>query len=137
MKHYINEMILQARKASKKENTPVGAIIVKNNEVIAKAYNTKNATNIAVNHAEILVIIKACKKLNRWILDDCDLYVTLKPCDMCIGAIKEARIRKIYYLLESNYEHVSRETYKMEKISDNLLEDEYKKILSNFFKTIR
>ena len=126
----------EALKAYKKGNTPVGAVIVKDNKVIAKAHNQKNTSNIAVDHAEILVIRKTCKKLNSWRLNDCTMYVTLEPCQMCYGAIKEARISKVVYILKSKYNEL------MEN-SDNLViktyktDSEYLKILKGFFKEIR
>ena len=80
-----------------KEEIPVGAVIVKENKIIAKAYNKREKNQIATHHAEVLAIEKACKKLKSWRLDDCDLYVTLEPCPMCAGAIMNARIKNVYY----------------------------------------
>ena len=71
--------------AYKYGDVPVGAVIVKGDEIIASTYNKKNIDNVAVFHAEILAIIEACKKLGSWYLNDCDIYVTLKPCDMCLN----------------------------------------------------
>ena len=79
---------------------PVGAVIVKNNKIIAKAYNKREKNQIATHHAEILAIQKACKKLKSWRLDDCDMYVTLEPCPMCAGAIINARIKNLYYAVK-------------------------------------
>lgn len=81
------------------EEIPVGAVIVKNNKIISKAFNKREHSQIATHHAEILAIQKACKKLKSWRLDDCDIYVTLEPCPMCAGAILNARIRNLYYAL--------------------------------------
>lgn len=92
-----------ANKAKNEGNVPVGCVIVKNNEVISASYNKKNSLNVSIYHAEILAIIEACEKLKSWYLDDCELYVTLKPCLMCSSAIAESRIKKVYYLLDSNY----------------------------------
>ena len=80
-----------------KEEIPIGAVIVKDNKIIASAYNTRENSQIATHHAEILAIEKACKKLKSWRLDDCDIYVTLEPCPMCAGAILNARIKNVYY----------------------------------------
>ena len=88
---------LEAKKAYKKNDVPVGAVIVRNNKIICKAYNSKNIKKCAINHAEIIAIKKACKKLHTWHLEDCILYVTLEPCLMCCGAILQARIGKIVY----------------------------------------
>jgi len=84
-------------KAYSKGEVPVGAVIVKNNKIISKAYNKREKSQIATHHAEILAIEKACKKLKSWRLDDCDLYVSLEPCPMCAGAIINARIKNVYY----------------------------------------
>ncbi len=84
-------------KAYSKGEVPVGAVIVKDNKVISKAYNKREKHQIATHHAEILAIEKACKKLKSWRLDDCDLYVTLEPCPMCAGAILNARIKNVFY----------------------------------------
>ena len=77
----------EATKAYKNGDVPVGAVIVKNNKVIAKAHNMKEKNKSAIKHAEIIVIEKACKKVKNWHLNDCELYVTLEPCMMCCGAI--------------------------------------------------
>lgn len=76
---------------------PIGAVIVKDNEVIAKACNQKEKTNQVSAHAEMLVIAEACKKLNNWRLNNCELYVTLEPCPMCAWAIVQSRIKKVYF----------------------------------------
>lgn len=83
--------------AKHKGEVPIGAVIVKSNKIIAKAYNLREYHQIATHHAEILAIQKACKKLKSWRLDDCDLYVTLEPCPMCAGAILNARIKNVFY----------------------------------------
>ena len=85
-----------AIKAYMQDEVPVGCVIVKDNEVIAQAFNTKNLKKCAINHAEILAIQIASEKLSRFILDDCIMYVTLEPCLMCTGAILQSRIKKVY-----------------------------------------
>lgn len=102
MDKYIELAIKEAKKAQKQGDVPVGAIIVKNNKVIAKAYNKKEKNKDATEHAEILAIRKACKKLKTWHLEECELYVTLEPCMMCCGAIIQSRINKIYYCAKSD-----------------------------------
>jgi len=101
MNEYMKIALLEAKKSLKYGDVPVGAIIVKNGKVIAKAYNEKEKKKNAIKHAEIIVIEKACKKLKTWHLDDCDLYVTLEPCLMCCGAIIQSRIKNIFYSTES------------------------------------
>ena len=86
-----------AKKAQKKDEVPIGAVIVKDGKVIAKAFNLIERKQSATSHAEIIAINKACKKLKSWRLLDCEMYVTLEPCPMCAGAIANARIRKVYF----------------------------------------
>ena len=87
----------QAQISYKNDEVPIGAIVVKNGEVIARAHNTRNASKNAVEHAELVAIERACKKLGDWRLVGCDLYVTLEPCVMCLGACYNARISNVYF----------------------------------------
>ena len=89
--------IQQGYKAYSKGEIPIGAVIVRNGKIIAKAHNRREKNQIATHHAEILAIEKACKKLKSWRLDDCDLYVTLEPCPMCAGAIMNSRIKNLFF----------------------------------------
>ena len=89
-------------KAKKNGDIPVSALIIKNNKIIAKAYNKKIKNNNPLDHAEIIAIKKACKKLKTYNLNDCELYVTLKPCKMCEEVINECRLKKVYYYLDQN-----------------------------------
>lgn len=86
----------EAEKARKKGEVPVGAVIVKDGEIIAKAHNLKESLNDPTAHAEILAIREACNKLNNWRLHGCEMYVTLEPCPMCAGAILQSRLSKVY-----------------------------------------
>ena len=86
---YMNIAIKEAKKAYKYEEVPVGAVIVKNNKIVSKAFNKKEKTKNVIKHAEIIAISKACKKLKNWRLDECELYVTMEPCMMCSGAIEQ------------------------------------------------
>lgn len=85
------------RGAKMYDEVPVGAVIVKNGEVIAKAHNKKQKTSLSTKHAEIIALEKAMKKVGDWRLNECELYVTLEPCPMCAGAIINARVGKVYY----------------------------------------
>ena len=87
----------EAVKAREEDEVPVGAVIVKNGKIIARAHNKKEKNNDPMGHAEILCIKKACKKVGDWYLKDCEMYVTLEPCVMCAGAIMHARIEKVFY----------------------------------------
>lgn len=143
---YMNRAIKEAKKAYLNDEVPVGAVIVKNNKIIACGYNKKEKNNNAISHAEIIAIIKASKKLNNWRLNDCDIYVTLMPCPMCASAIKQARISNIYCGLNNSDEDV---TKIVDKILDNdntngktnivsdLAVDEVKNIMQKFFKNKR
>ena len=93
---FMQEAIKEAKKAYKKLEVPVGAVIVKNGEIVAKAHNLKETKFDTTKHAEILAIQKASKKLKSWRLIDCEMYITLEPCTMCAGAIINSRIEKIY-----------------------------------------
>ena len=86
--------IKQAQKAVTLDEVPVGAVIVKDGKVIARAYNQMEKTQLATAHAEILAINKACKKLKSWRLDGLEMYVTIEPCAMCAGAIVNSRNKK-------------------------------------------
>ena len=93
---FMKEALKEAKKAYEKLEIPVGAVIVKEGKIIARAHNLKESKHDTTKHAEILAIQKASKKLESWRLIDCDMYVTLEPCSMCAGALINARIRKLY-----------------------------------------
>ena len=93
---YFEMAYQEALKAKKINEVPIGAVIVKDDKVIAKAYNKKELNNCGIYHAEMIAIKKACKKLNNWRLDGCDIYITLSPCPMCASAIKQSRIDNVY-----------------------------------------
>ncbi len=97
MDKYMKIALEEAMKSYKNNDVPVGAVIVKNEKVIARAHNQKEKKKNATRHAEIIVIEKACRKLKTWHLNDCTLYVTLEPCMMCCGAIIQSRIKKVIY----------------------------------------
>ncbi len=86
-----------AEKALTEGEVPIGAVVVLNGKVIARGHNRRTKRQIATAHAEIEAIEKACKKLKSWRIPECDLYVTLEPCPMCMGAALNARIKKMYY----------------------------------------
>ncbi len=143
---FMKEALKQAKKAYDKLEVPVGAIIVKDGKIIAKAYNQKECKNDTTNHAEILAIKKASKKLNSWRLIDCDMYVTLEPCSMCAGALIQSRIRKVYIgALDEKTGACGSvlnllEDYKFNhkvEIETGVLKDECENLLKDFFKTLR
>jgi len=135
---YMNIAIKEAEKAFKKDEVPVGAVIVYNDKIIAKAHNTRQKTHKVINHAEILAILKAERKLKDWRMNNCELYVTLKPCNMCESIIKEARISKVYYILDkfSNKKDYNKTKFVRTNVCFGHFEN-YNKILSEFFENKR
>lgn len=143
---FMKEALKQAQKAYDKLEVPVGAVIVKNGKIIARAYNQKEEKNDTTNHAEILAIKKASKKLGSWRLIDCDMYVTLEPCSMCAGALIQSRIRKVYIgasdektgacgsvlNLLGDYKF----NHKVE-VEKGILQEDCEKMLKAFFKELR
>lgn len=97
MKRYVAEALKLAEKAGEQGEIPVGAVIVKDGEIIATGQNRRETDCNALGHAEIEAISSACERLGRWRLDDCELYVTLEPCPMCAGAIINARLKKVVF----------------------------------------
>lgn len=94
---FMQEAIKEAKKAEELKEVPIGAVIVLNGEIIARAHNLRESNQNAIAHAELLAIDQACKKLGTWRLEDAVLYVTLEPCPMCAGAIILSRIKKVVY----------------------------------------
>lgn len=94
---FLEEALLEAEKAAKAGEVPVGAVVVKDGKIIGRAHNKTEETHDPTAHAEILAIKEAAKDLDSWRLDDCDLYVTLEPCPMCAGAIINSRIKRVYF----------------------------------------
>ena len=133
MNKYMEIALTEAKKALKTDDVPVGAVIVENDKIIAKAHNTKEKNKIVTRHAEINAIEKACKNKKNWYLSDCEIYVTLEPCSMCMSAIEQSHIKKVYFAAKRDKD-VSRETLKT-------LQKEYskesKKLLKDFFENKR
>jgi len=94
---FMNEAIKQAKIAASFDETPIGAVIVCEDRVIARGRNKREGKKNSLCHAEIIAINKACKKLDAWRLSECDLYVTMEPCPMCAGAIIQSRIKNVYF----------------------------------------
>ena len=142
MKKYMIEALKEAKKAFELGEVPIGAIIVKDNKIISRAFNKKESSNLATSHAEILAINKACKKLNNWRLLDCTLYVTVEPCLMCCGAIIQSRIKKVVYGTSNEYYGAveiidnTLKKYNIE-VENNILQNECSNIMKEFFKKRR
>ena len=125
----------EAIKAYKKNEIPVGALIVKENKIIAKSHNNRQYKYNVLGHAEINAILKAEKKLKDWRLDDCTMYITLAPCQMCQMIINESRIEKVFYLLEQKNQINAKNITQTNDCEQ--LKREYQKIMNNFFKKLR
>lgn len=143
---FMKEALKQAQKAFEKDEVPVGAVIVKNNKIIARAYNLKETRNDCSKHAEIIAIQKASKKLEAWRLTDCEIYVTLEPCSMCAGAIIQSRIKKVYIGTMDPKTGACGSVYNMFKdykfnhtveVEYGVLQEKCEKILKEFFKKLR
>ena len=143
---YMKEALKEAKKAYEKLEVPVGVVIVKDNKIIARAHNLKETKKDTTNHAEILAIQKASKKLEAWRLNDCEMYVTLEPCSMCAGAIINSRIKKIYIgALDEKTGAAGSvlnlfEDYKFNhkvEVEKGILKEECENILKSFFKELR
>lgn len=142
---YMREAIKEAIKAEEKGEVPVGAVIVYNGKIISRGHNKREQKKNSLCHAEIIAINNACKKLNNFRLEDCEMYVTLEPCLMCSGAIIQARIKKIIYgANDEKYGMVGtvfnvfdlKSNHKVE-IQSGILKEECSELLTNFFKKIR
>lgn len=135
-KKYMKMAIMQAKKALKNNEVPVGAVIIKNNKIISKAYNKKEKAKNSTKHAEIIAISKACKKLKNWRLEDCEIYVTMEPCMMCSGAIEQSRIKKIIYGVK-NENYGCTDKLKNVEIISQVCEEECKNLIQSFFRKRR
>lgn len=142
---YMREAIKEAIKAEEKGEVPVGAVIVYNGKIISRGHNKREQKKNSLCHAEIIAINNACKKLNNFRLEDCEMYVTLEPCLMCSGAIIQARIKKIVYgASDKKYGMAGtvfnafdlKSNHKVE-IQSGILKEECSELLTNFFRKIR
>lgn len=136
--NFMKVAVDEAKKALKIGEIPVGCAIFQNDVLISSAYNYRESKNNSILHAEIIAISDACEKLGSWRLNDCVMYVTLEPCMMCMGAIVESRIKKVYFGAYNNNEQMY-DKNKISKLVDcNLLENnECANLLSDFFKNKR
>ena len=143
MNEFMEKAFKEAQKAYDIDEVPVGAVIVKDGRIIAKAHNLKEKKQNALCHAELIAITKASKKLKNWRLNDCEMYVTLQPCPMCSSAITQTRISKIYYGVDNKNNEISNEILINSDINSRVIVEEKicveecKKILTNFFKNKR
>lgn len=143
---YMKEAIKQAKKAYKQDEVPIGCVIVHEDKIIARAYNKRNMKKNPLAHAEIMAINKAAKALGDWRLEECTMYITLEPCQMCAGAIVQARIPKVVIGSMNpkagcagsilNLLQVAKFNHQVEIVS-GVMEKECTEMLQNFFKELR
>ena len=143
---YMKMAIAQAKKAWKIDEVPIGCVIVFQDKVIARGYNRRNTDKNTLSHAELNAIRKASRKLGDWRLDDCEMYITLEPCQMCSGAIVQSRIKKVYIGCMNpkagcagsvlNLLQVEKFNHKV-IIENGILEEECSNMLKSFFREIR
>lgn len=141
---FMRAALKRAEKGLAQGEVPVGAVIVCGGKIVASGYNRRTATQLASSHAEMYAIDRACRKFKSWRLPECDLYVTLEPCPMCMGAALNARVRKIYF---GAYEQKGRSMTKelaesnllnhTVEVEGGVLEKECSEILSGFFRSMR
>lgn len=143
---YMSQALREAEKARKIGESPIGAVVVKDGMIIARAHNEKELKNDSTLHAEMTAIKKASKKLDSWRLTDCDLYVTLEPCTMCAGAIIQSRLRNLYIGTSDlkagaagsviDVFRVTAFNHRVE-VSWGILEEQCSGILKEFFRELR
>ena len=139
----MNLALIEARKAFRNKEIPIGAIIVKDNKIIGKGYNQVELLKDATAHAEMIAITSASNTLNEWRLNECDMYVTLEPCAMCAGAIIKSRIKNIFFGAYNNSDGCVSTIYNLcndsrfnhqSGIQGSILEQECSYLLTSFFK---
>ena len=142
---YMQEALRLAALAADMGEVPVGAVIVKDGEIIARAHNMRENGKDATAHAELLAIREACEKLGTWRLSGCDLYVTLEPCPMCAGAIVNARVDRVFYgakdarggALGSVLDLRSYPLFSNPEVYNGICEEQSRELLQNFFQKRR
>jgi len=143
---FMREALLEAEKASTLGEVPIGAVIVYQDEIIARAHNLRETTQNATTHAELLAIQNACSKIGSWRLEEMTLYVTLEPCPMCAGAILQSRIPRVVYgardakagCVDSLYRLLNDARFNHEcEVTEGILAEECGHILTQFFRNLR
>lgn len=140
----MREALLLAQKAKKKGEVPIGAVVVYRGKIIGKGYNLRTKKQLATAHAEMRAIDRACRKLRSWRLPEAEIYVTLEPCPMCMGAILNARIDRVYFgAYEQKGRSLTNELAKANllnhsvEVAGGILEEECSAVLTSFFSEMR
>lgn len=133
--YFMDCALLEAEKAYKLGEIPVGAVVVHNKKIIGRGYNTKECSKNSIQHAEIIAISNACKSLGNWRLCECELYVTMSPCLMCIGAINECRISRVICGFVSKNEQMF--LFNNVKLTCGVQKEKCLLLMTNFFKNLR
>lgn len=143
---FMRAALAQAKKAYALDEAPIGCVIVQDGKIIARGYNRRNTDKNALAHAELFAIRKACKKTGDWRLEDCTMYITLEPCQMCAGAIVQSRMQRIVIATMSAKAGCAgsvlnllqmREFNHQVEITYGVLEEDCASLLSQFFREIR
>lgn len=143
---YMKEALKEAKKAARLGEVPIGAVLVYQDKIVARAYNTRQSKQRTLGHAELNLIAKANLRFHSWRLEDMDVYVTLEPCFMCAAALLQARIKKVYFAVTdpkggavvSKYRLYDRnDLYHQVKWEAGLCEEEAQYLLQNFFRALR
>jgi len=143
---FMKQELEEAQQAALLGEVPIGAVLVYEGKIIARAHNLRETTQNATTHAELLVIQEACKKIGSWRLEDTTLYVTLEPCPMCAGAILQSRVPRVVYgardqkagCVDSLYHLLNDERFNHEcDVTEGILAEECGQILTDFFKALR
>lgn len=137
MGDYLTKIIELSKKSLESGDVPIGAIIVKDDKIIGEGYNTREKNNDVMGHAEINAIKDASKNLNNWNLQGSVMYVTLKPCSMCLSVIRESRVDFVYYLLDKSEKKFEYSRTAIHNFDDENAKEEYLRILQDFFKKLR
>ena len=137
MENYLSKIIELSKLSLKIGDVPIGAIIVKDGKIIGEGFNTREKDQDIMGHAEINAIKDASSKLNNWNLQGTVMYVTLKPCSMCLSVIQESRIDFVYYLLDKSENKFEYSRTAIHNFDDSPAKEEYMKILKDFFKKLR
>lgn len=145
-KKYMKEAIKQAKKAYQIKEVPIGCVIVQGDKIIARGYNKRNKNKNPLAHAELLAILKASKEVGDWRLEDCTMYITLEPCQMCAGAIVQSRMKRVVIGSMNpkagcagsviNLLEMKQFNHQVE-VERGVLQEECSALLSNFFKELR